>query len=338
MSASGRGSGKRDFSEHRAKLEKHVERLPDYAQRAQEKLQKYFPPSESGTDSNDGDAARAGGTRPGASKPADPPQRGSWWLSQVNQASQGLPVVADAQARWAEWQAPAAKLQRRTRRASRAMAFWIIVCLVLATVAGLGFAGLLSGVAGPNNITSGAVLSVLGAVVAGSLGVRSGLRLRELKRTELPAEKVPKPLPAPGSAARAPMERLAEAEEALAELLKQLSMPVTGASSSVPEVSVEDARKTADEAAAALKGIGARIEAIERAYSAAPAHEQGALKGAVSTLSAQLDDGLEGYGSLVAAAGRAVAASSDGARPAKDSLTDATDRLAGLAIALRELS
>jgi hypothetical protein len=40
------GSGKRDFSEFNAKLEKHIERLPDYAQRAQEKLQRYFPPAE----------------------------------------------------------------------------------------------------------------------------------------------------------------------------------------------------------------------------------------------------------------------------------------------------
>ena len=50
----------------------------------------------------------------------------------------------------------------------------------------------------------------------------------------------------------------------------------------------------------------------------------------------QLDEGLNGYRSLVAAAGRVVAASSS-AGP-KQELTDATDHLAGLAVALRELS
>ena len=50
----------------------------------------------------------------------------------------------------------------------------------------------------------------------------------------------------------------------------------------------------------------------------------------------QVDEGLDGYRSLVAAAGRVVAASSSPGP--KQELTDATDHLAGLAVALRELS
>ncbi|HEX6356888.1 hypothetical protein [Actinophytocola sp.] len=46
-------------------------------------------------------------------------------------------------------------------------------------------------------------------------------------------------------------------------------------------------------------------------------------------------DGLIGYRSLVAVAGRVVASSSAGP---KQVLADASDRLAGLAMALRELS
>ncbi|MGH3951385.1 MAG: phage shock envelope stress response protein PspM, partial [Pseudonocardiaceae bacterium] len=41
---------------------------------------------------------------------------------------------------------------------------------------------------------------------------------------------------------------------------------------------------------------------------------------------------------LVAAAGRAVAAAGSGVDSSRQALTDANDRLAGLAIALRELS
>jgi hypothetical protein len=57
----------------------------------------------------------------------------------------------------------------------------------------------------------------------------------------------------------------------------------------------------------------------------------------VRTLREQLDDGMGEYGALVAAAGRAVAASTSGMDESRQALTDATDRLAGLAIALREL-
>lgn len=89
---------------------------------------------------------------------------------------------------------------------------------------------------------------------------------------------------------------------------------------------------------AALRGIAARVQAVERARKAAPHSERGALDSAVHTLREQLDDGLAGYGSLIAAAGQAVAASGNGLQQSKEALTDATDRLAGLAIALRELS
>jgi hypothetical protein len=62
------------------------------------------------------------------------------------------------------------------------------------------------------------------------------------------------------------------------------------------------------------------------------------LDSAIAGLREQLEDGVEEYGALVAAAGRTVAATDSGMPEAKDALTDATDRLAGLASALRELS
>lgn len=98
------------------------------------------------------------------------------------------------------------------------------------------------------------------------------------------------------------MERLAEGEASLFELLRQLSVPTSVGTAPVSEVSVADARQTADEAAAALRGLAARIQAIERGRNAAPARERAALDAAVAKLREQLDDGLEGYGGLVAAA------------------------------------
>ncbi|TNC22630.1 phage shock envelope stress response protein PspM [Amycolatopsis alkalitolerans] len=297
------GTGRRDFGELGAKLEKHLERLPDYAQRAQEKLQQYFPPE--------------GAPRQRANPLRRPvPPRPS--ISDV-------PVFAEARSRWEQWNAPAAKLERRKRRASRALTLWIILtllCGLFAFATGFG----LIGAGGLSEAFGG----IAGAIVFGTLGVRSGLRLRQLSRTELPVSTTPPPLPSPNSAAREPMERLAEGEASLAELLRQLAETV------VPDISVEDARKTAAEAASALRGLAGRIQAIERARRSAPAGERKALDAAIRTLREQLDDGLDGYGALIAAAGHAVAAGGSGLQ--QDALTDATDRLAGLAIALRELS
>lgn len=296
-------SGRRD-GDFSAKLEKYLERLPDYAQRAQEKLQGYLPSTDE----------RPNPLRRPAARPP---------------SVTDVPVFAEVRAKWERWNEPAARLARQKRRTSRALTLWIVVTLLCGLIAVAAGFGLLAS-QGAGTLATG----VAGVIVFGALGVRSGLRLRQLNRTELPVSTTPPPLPPPGSAAHEPMRRLAECEESLAELLNQLSAP----SVAVPDVSVEDARTTAAEAAGALRGIAARIEAVERARKASPDGQRGALDSAVKTLSEQLDDGLDGYGALIAAAGQAVAASGNGMQQPKDALTDATDRLAGLAIALRELS
>lgn len=297
-------SGRRDFSEFQAKLEKHIERLPDYAQRAQAKLQRYLPPDQQGS----------GVPRPRV-------------------VAQAMPVLAEARNKWVAWNSPEAKLARRKNRTSRALTLWImgaVLCVVWAVIGGLGLAG---GGGIPE-----AAPGIVGAVVFTTLGVRSGLRLRQLNRVVLPVSTTPPPLPPAGSAARAPMQRLAECEATLADLLRQLSEPSSLGTAPVPEMSVADARATAAEAATALRALAMRIQSIERARNAAPARERAALDSAIATLREQLEDGVENFGSLVAAAGRAVAASSHGLADSRLFLTDATDRLAGLALALRELS
>jgi hypothetical protein len=82
--------------------------------------------------------------------------------------------------------------------------------------------------------------------------------------------------------------------------------------------------------------VAAQLAAVELARDHAPPMERAPLVEGVSRLREQLDEGLNGYRGLVAAAGRVVAASSS-VGPNQE-LTDATDRLAGLAMALRDLS
>jgi predicted component of type VI protein secretion system len=320
------GSGKRDFSEFNAKLEKHIERLPDYAQRAQEKLQKYLPPTEGGG------ARPAPPHRTATSRPPSGQLRMPKMPLGMSPAD--IPVVAEARSKWAKWNDPAAKLERRKRRTSRALTLWI----VLAILSALYFTAAITGLIGAGDLSQMAE-GIAGVVVFGALGVKSGVRLVGLKRTVLPVSAPrPAPLPPAGSAAREPMERLAEGEATLAELLRQLSSPSSLGTTAVPEVSVADARATAAEAAQALRGLVERLQAVERARNATPAADRGSLDSAVETLREQLNDGLTGYSGLIAAAGHAVAASSGGLQASKQALTDATDHLAGLAMALRELS
>ncbi|EHR50412.1 hypothetical protein SacmaDRAFT_2158 [Saccharomonospora marina XMU15] len=305
-------SSRRDFSELNAKLERQLQRLPDpVRQRAQDKLQKYVPPALQ--PQRDEQTGTPGG-RPSLSSE--------------------LAVVSEIRDKWTRWNEPAAKLQRRKRRTSRALTLWVVLVLLSVLYAAGGYAGIVGGQAG----LEGAFGGIIAMVLFGALAVRSGARLVRLNRTELPQSTPPPKLPPASSAAREPMERLAESEASLAELLKQLTTPPHGVSAAVPELSVQDARATADEAAKALRALAARMQSIERGRESAPAAERAALDSAVRTLRTQLDDGLDGYGTLVAAAGRAVAESSGGVSQAKDALTDATDRLAGLALALRDLS
>lgn len=317
-------SSRRDFSELNAKLDRQLRRLPDpVRQRAQEQLQKYVPPAWQGQQQGQQQGQRQEQHRGEQSRPRGGPS-----------LSSELAVVSEIRDKWTRWNEPAARLQRRKRRTSRALTLWLVLVLLSILYAAGGYAGIVSGQAG----LEGAFGGIVAVVVFGALAVRSGTRLLALKRTELPEATQPPPLPPVGSVAREPMERLAESEASLAELLRQLTTPTQNAPAAVPELSVEDARATAEEAAKALRALAARVRSVERARESAPPAERAALDSAIDTLRTQLDDGLNGYGALVAAAGRAVAESSGGVSQAKESLTDATDRLAGLALALRDLS
>ncbi|MGH3432554.1 MAG: phage shock envelope stress response protein PspM [Thermocrispum sp.] len=226
-------------------------------------------------------------------------------------------VAAEAARQWVDWTDPAARHERRKERAGRWMAIWLVLAVLCAV-----------GVAAANWVF------LTGMVVFMALGARSGVKLRRLHRmAPPPARRV---LPSRTSVTREPMRRLGRAESALHGLLAQLSSKQGGIS--VGEESVAQARATAADAARSLHGLADRIAAVELARDAAPASERAELTAAVRVLRGQLDDGIESYGGLVAAAGKAVAARDSGLSGQQAALTDATDRLAGMASALRELN
>ncbi|HEX6356889.1 phage shock envelope stress response protein PspM [Actinophytocola sp.] len=230
------------------------------------------------------------------------------------------------------------RLERKQLWASRWALAWAIVCVFLVVYVAMAFTGMVGEGPEPTMIAGG----VAGVAATGALSIRSTRRMVLLKRARAEFDRQHKPaavsapprppMPPKDSAAHEPMQRLAEAEDALAQLVRQLS----GTQGPVPLDSVAEAERTGAEAAQALRAVAAQLAAVELARDHAPPMERGPLIDGVRQLREQLEEGLNGYRSLVAAAGRVVAASSS-AGP-KQELADATDHLAGLAMALRELS
>lgn len=232
---------------------------------------------------------------------------------------------------------PRAKALRRRRRARRALALRSGVALVAGTVTAV--IGTSSGLE-LSEVGAGAV-TVLAAVGAGAAGVRC----IRLWRSPLPAAHPPPspPLPPPGSAAREPLARLAVAEAGLADVLAVLSRPRHGVPLVAAET-IESTRAAGAEACSSLRGTAEAIRAVERAAALQPAaaelpdqpDQRAGLLDAVTALRRQLDEGVDEICGLVAAAGAVVSAAGPHHQPA--ALAEATDRLTGLAVGLRELS
>jgi hypothetical protein len=227
-----------------------------------------------------------------------------------------------------------ARLERKHAWAARWLTVWALITAICVVVAVTSITGVIQ-----DGDHSTAVMSIIIGLISGTFAARSGLRMRRLTNARdalgpgsvIPPVVVVAALPPKSSLAREPMDRLAASESTLAELLVQITR-----GGSVPTESVEHTRRTGADAALVLRRVAAQLHAVERARDHSPPLERGPLADAVRALRRQLDEGVDGYGSLVAAAGRVLAASSMGA-PNQD-LTDATDHLAGLAVALRVLS
>jgi hypothetical protein len=236
---------------------------------------------------------------------------------------------------------PAVQLERKRRRLARKRAWagrwatmWALItaiCLVFVVAAVTGGLG--------GGELSTAIPAIVIGLISGTFAVRAGLRMRSLTMAQqalgaaegLPPTAARFALPPKNSLARQPMEHLAQAESTLAELLTQITR-----GGCVPADSVEHTRRTGADAALVLRRVAAQLNAVERARDHAPPLERAPLADAVHRLRTQLDEGVDAYRSLLAAAGRVLAASSLGT-PNQD-LTNATDHLAGLASALSDLS
>jgi len=184
-------------------------------------------------------------------------------------------------------------------------------------------------VKGEPNATDGLYLFVFssGATVFGALMRRAR---RRAAAAQEPVTGPYHPFPPATSAAWQPMRDLGEAETALAQVVDRLRV------AAVPAAVVEDAWRTATETAAELRAVATALASVELAATQAPSRERADLEGGVARLHARLDQGVAGYRGLVAAAGRALLASAPAL--AHDELVEATESLAGLAEALRELN
>jgi hypothetical protein len=239
------------------------------------------------------------------------------------------------------------------RQVGRARAFWYVVASGWAWLWSLWtFAVLVAAVpewlgitaASVQDIEDGIVVSVFSLAVTGT----AWLAVYALSRMEAPLPtltyRIPDlssvapahiwvenrtRLPRPGSAARAPMRQLNEAEVALAELLRRLREVQGEPAAPV----VDHAWQVATDTATSLRSIGTRVEAIELAAEQTP---PGTLDEAVSDLLRQLEEGLDAYRGLIAAAGQVVL--EDVPVVETNELAEATESLEALAAALRELS
>jgi len=238
------------------------------------------------------------------------------------------PVADTVRSKVHGWRDPRARLLRRRRRAKRSTAAW-------SGATALG--GLWIGVEHAQLVTFTGVTAMIVTAVFAYCTTGSVRKLVALHRQPLPAA-LPPPvrLPPAGSAAREPMRRLAEAEASLAELLVQLGTPRPGGLAPLPAESLAHAQESATEAATALRAVAAQLSAVERARDIAPLSQRGPLDHGVAELSRRLSEGMDGYVALIGTAGQAVIASSS-ASP-NEALLDASDRLSGLASALRELA
>ncbi|AHI00510.1 hypothetical protein GCM10010174_64030 [Kutzneria viridogrisea] len=239
------------------------------------------------------------------------------------------PVADTIRAKVANWRDPRARLLRKRRRAGRVTAVWG----GMTAIGGGLVIGQAADLSGP-----GGIAAICATALFGWFATSSGVKTIKLYRTPLPEPPVPlASLPPNGSAAREPMRALAEAEAGLAELLRQLGTPSAVGVAPLPAESVAHARVAAAEAAAAIRAVAEQLVAVERARDIVPIAQRAELSAGVRKLREQVDEGVEGYRALVAAAGQAVLTSNTATAP-NQALLEASDHLTGLASALRELS
>ncbi|WP_338892722.1 phage shock envelope stress response protein PspM [Rhodococcus sovatensis] len=226
------------------------------------------------------------------------------------------------------WNDPRQKHIRRIRRARR-RGTWLggASGVSAASTAGLAVAS------APEwtMIVSGGGAAVFAVPAVLALG-----RYRRLKAQPMPTARPAKTvLPHRSSAAFEPMSRLAGAQLSLYELAGILMR-----SEFVDPAEVAETAEVAGSAAHALTDMAADVVAMERAAEGS-ARAAGHLATTIAAAAVELDNGVDQYEELVAAAARLTSPNglpSSAVAGRKAELISATDRLEGWASALAELA
>lgn len=217
---------------------------------------------------------------------------------------------------------PAARAERKRRRARRSLGY--------RTLTTLGLAYVCSRVGVDPGLELGELFWATASGFAGLGAIEAGRRVWHIERAPAPVRVArPPALPPPSSRARRPLERLDSRETALGELLT-----VLGAAAG-------DAWAEASGAARALRALAGRMVVLERTRAKVPPEAVPGLDTALGVLRQRLEEGVSAYDRLVSAAADAVAAGADGQGHEEASvrrLEEAADSLAGLARGLREVS
>ncbi len=234
-------------------------------------------------------------------------------------------TVADSMRRWSD---PRERMLRKRRRArKRATRFGV------ASGASVVGAASLAAASAPDwtMVATGGAAALFAVPAVVAFGT-----YRQLTATPLPPPAVSRqPLPPVGSAARAPMDRLASAESSLQQLLGVLSR-----SEVVDVEELDHTGETARAASAALRSVAADVVAMEsagRGTAAAATHLERSIRSAVG----QLDVGVAQYEGLVTAAAKMTAPAQSSSYSLlgrqREELLSASDRLEGWAEALGEV-
>ncbi|GAA2019697.1 hypothetical protein JL107_17830 [Nakamurella flavida] len=223
--------------------------------------------------------------------------------------------------------------RRRQTAARRRVKIWSAGAVVGAGGTAFQTVTLVSGFSGAAAAGLVAFVILLLWCLSGVLRSARDLRTRRAVVRQLPP---PQPArPAVGSAVRPQMEQLSGYSDALRGLV-----PMIGLLADDPSVASlrTDIISAADAAERRLREQAAQLSSLLRARSAGgDAAEVAGVRAMVERLTAQVRDGVGGYGHLVAATAETVAATHDLAGPGP-ALTEVVERLRGLAAGMRELS
>ena len=243
----------------------------------------------------------------------------------IDTASEYADIAADTIRRVAD---PRARLIRKRRWALRLGIFSAVTCVFWMLVTAL-----LASWSTPAWVLIFPVAIAAGAAVPTTLWL---LRYRWLRKEPLPAPRpgVVRRLPAPGSAARAPMTTLAAAERGMFSLLGVIER-----AGLLPTDEIREVTRAANSVAATMSATATDIVSMEKAVRASPSSRP-SLAPTINAFAAQLDHGVRQYNDMVNAAAQLVSTSSSpmARQQYRNELAGATDRLLGWAQAFDELN